>query len=242
MWVYNTITKVWKRKEDLPFNWHGNLLTCENKGKIFFMGDSNRYQKNIIQIYDTFLDIWEKPIILSQKFISKYMINKNNTFHFLGREINHINDKTILGGNREGIISIYPNMTYKITNLKMNYFDVSFSDMDNYIYVFGNVNKLINYKMNVTRINLNTHTKKNIESIPYPIKNPLSLSYKDNIYLFGGKLEKNKYENCEEFDEDCIFKNNKDKNNGDKVLHHKFIPPKQDKNIDNLILNFKLQN
>lgn len=240
MWIYNTITKKWIQKDDLPFNWHGSLITCENDGKIYFTGSDNGFmQKNIIQIYDTKLNIWKKPIILSQKLILKYMIFKDNKFHFLGQEIDK-NNGAMIGGKREGIITIYSNMTYKFTNLKMNFYQSSISNIDNYLYVFGGDKN--NDQLYVTRINLDTHTKKNIEYLPSPIKNSLSVPYKNNIYIFGGMVKKRKYKICDDFDEDCIPENNEknSENNEIKVFNHKFIPPKQNNN-DNL-LKFKIQN
>ena len=36
MWIYNTISKVWMKENDIPFNWHGKPVTCELDKKNIF--------------------------------------------------------------------------------------------------------------------------------------------------------------------------------------------------------------
>ncbi|KAI7864640.1 hypothetical protein K492DRAFT_212118, partial [Lichtheimia hyalospora FSU 10163] len=41
MWTYNVITKEWIQKDDIPFIWNGEPVTCEYENKIYFMGSQD---------------------------------------------------------------------------------------------------------------------------------------------------------------------------------------------------------
>lgn len=233
MWVYNTISKKWIQKEDLPFIWYGNLIAEKIDENIYFMGSRDGTKKNIIHIYNSKLDIWEKPIILKKRFFAYYMIYRNDILYFLGKEINNNKEINSYGGLKDGIITINSDMSYNFSPLKMNFDDVSISNIDNYIYVIGDSHSYGN-NVNITRINLEACTKKNMGSLPSPVKNPLSLSYKKSIFLFGGKIDK-LLNSCDIFDEDCV--DDKDNGNMTKILHHKFMPNKINNDI-----KFKIQN
>lgn len=234
MWIYNVITKEWVQKEDIPFIWEGEPVTCEYKNKIYFMGSRDGHKKNILQIYDTNLEKWEKSIPLSKLFTADHIICKNEIIYVLGSEENlDHNIKTL--GKKGGLITIYNNMTLKYDPLDITFENSVISTIDNYVYIFGNGYGFNKENKNITRINLETYTKKNIEELPSPISNPLAVTYNKAIYLFGGKLEKI-FKKCKKYDEDCIDEKNNE--NMIKILHHKFIP----KEINNDFIKFKIQN
>lgn len=235
MWIYNVNTKEWIQKEDIPFIWMGKPVTCQYENKIYFMGSEDGYKKNILHIYNTISEKWESSIALSKLFKADHIICKNEVLYILGSEESLEHDIKTLG-KKGGIITIFKNMTSKYEPLEMTFENSVISTINNYVYVFGN-GYGFNEDKNITRINLETYTRKNLGMLPSPITKPLVVNYGNAIYLFGGKLGK-KINKCKKYDEDCT--DDKINENIIKVLHHKFVP--NEVNNNNSEIKLKIQN
>ncbi|GAA5807273.1 hypothetical protein MFLAVUS_000630 [Mucor flavus] len=196
MWKYDTVLKEFSALEDLPFNWHGNLKTCANNGRMYFVGDSDGMQRNAIQVYNIENGVWEKPLFPNLRFTIKQMLCGKDAIQFLGNVLtdeddsmlvyfrlenselirtDYITGNTILSGLSVKASSTY-DLIVKANNDKFYYFDVK--DEETVIVV-------------VDTVALENRT---LEALPHTLEAPLFIPYQDDLlFLFGGGRSRNSW-------------------------------------------------
>ncbi|KAI9246169.1 hypothetical protein EDC94DRAFT_627631 [Helicostylum pulchrum] len=189
MWKYDTVLKEFSALDELPFNWHGSLKTCANNGRMYFVGNRDAHQRNMIQIYNIENGVWEKPLFPNLRFTIKQMLCGKDAIQFLGTiftdeddgmsmdfqhkyseliRTDYITGDTILSGLRAKLPIVY-NAIVKTNNDKFYHFDVK--DEETVIIV-------------VDTVALENRT---LEALPHALTAPLFVPYQDDLlFLFGG--------------------------------------------------------
>ncbi|KAI8641235.1 hypothetical protein BD408DRAFT_433444 [Parasitella parasitica] len=200
LWKYSTDTKTWTELPQLPFIKHGNLLTCHNNGKMYFMGTNDGHQRNIIHAHDLATNSWQDSIYLDKRINVKRIICHDTHISMVGEQIRDYKE-TFFGFNGEqfytqNLIDSYYNGTvhvaenYNITLGTSRYGRKSqITHLNEWFYTF--VIGAARNETSITKINTLTLETVKLKTLPYALSNVLILPTKnDEIYLFGGAKDR----------------------------------------------------
>ncbi|CAO3656095.1 unnamed protein product [Mucor hiemalis] len=206
MYSYNTLTKEWSRKPDLPFVWREKVASCYSDvyEKIYFT-ERIGYQKplrTIFHSYDVKKDEWDERIIITKETLSIYQLAcMPESFKVIGRlhetnaitgEIEQENDYsfnrsppkrdlfsiTFDGGK---VVAHNANSSLIQDNHRNPIRSYFYKD---YIYSYGFQKE----KTHLARLNINTlEDEMIVAELPYNFSAPLIMPINHNaVFLFGG--------------------------------------------------------
>lgn len=203
LWKYSTDTKTWSEPAQLPFLYHGNLLTCHKNDKMYFMGSGDGFQRNIVRVQNLLNNQWEDPIYLDKRINAKKLLCHDKHISVIGESLDKMEDDMKIfdfqqrdSVYNQNLINVYHNGSVQIADN----FNVTLGHNRNgrraqvlpvkeWFYIFG-----LNGSSNATEIiKINTLTLETVhlDTLPYALTNVLIVpTENDEIYLFGGGKEK----------------------------------------------------
>ncbi|GAN02758.1 hypothetical protein MAM1_0027d02205 [Mucor ambiguus] len=198
MYKYDTESKVWTTLPDIPFLWAPTslslghrLLSCyDGRGKIYFTGAYDGFDRNIIHSFDTTKDEWTKsPIFMDKRLIIKQMICNQDHIKFIAYKEDAYHDTN----------TIYVDEVDNYELFSTSYLDGS-TVSDNYSfagdYRVGAIGRLGNWvflsnagesETTFYRLNIMTHENVTMATLPYDLIAPLIAPVNEKeILLLGG--------------------------------------------------------
>ncbi|GAN04160.1 hypothetical protein MAM1_0056d03620 [Mucor ambiguus] len=199
MYKYDTESKSWTTLPDIPFLWHGDLLSCyDGQGKIYFAGSQDGQSRNIVQILDTTNDQWsQSPIFMDKRLEIKQMICNQDHIKFIAKDLKIIEDEDTgptvwysgdeIGSDTFGLFStsyfdgktVSDNYTFSL-----NHGSEPIGRLENWIFV-GNVGRT---ETTFYRLNTITHENVTMATLPYNLGAPLIAPVNEKeILILGGR-------------------------------------------------------
>ncbi|GAN04159.1 hypothetical protein MAM1_0056d03619 [Mucor ambiguus] len=198
LWKYSTVTKTWSEPAQLPFLYHGNLLTCHSNDKMYFMGSQDGYQRNIVRVQNLLSNQWEDPIYLDKRIYAKNLLCHETHLSVIGEKADKEDVIGIFDFQRnnvynQNLINVYHNGSVQMVenfNVTLGYNrhdgEAQIFPVKEWFYIFGS-----NESKNATEISkINTLTLDivKLDTLPYKLTNVLMVpAENDEIYLFGGR-------------------------------------------------------
>lgn len=201
LWKYDMGIKEWSELPEIPFIWQSTLRSCEKEGKIYFTGSEDGQFHNIIQIYNTKTETWEKPFYLKKKLHdTKAIICGKDEIHFFAKEakladVDNVTwDSLIFGKVKKSTYTIF-SFEYDTGktneeghhNVTGNFDNANIATQDEWFYLLD-VEKA---GSTIFKLNAKTSEQVILETIPYTLHNPLLIPYNEEVFFFGGGEDTN---------------------------------------------------
>lgn len=200
IWKYSTDTKEWAQLPLLPFLKHGDLLTCHNNNRMYFMGSRDGYQRNIIHVHNLTTNSWENSIYLDKRVNAKRIICHNTHISMIGEPVRDDSD-TFFGYQADktytqNLIDAYYNGTVHVAkNFNVTLGTTRYGKnaqitlLNEWFYIFGIGGSSRNETI-ITKVNTLTLETVELDTLPYILRDVLILPTENNeIYLWGGAKE-----------------------------------------------------
>ncbi|CEP10191.1 hypothetical protein [Parasitella parasitica] len=205
LWKFETNTKSWTELPQLPFLKHGNLLTCHNNGKMYFMGSGDGHQRNIIHVHDLATNDWQDPIYLDKRINAKRIICHDTHISMVGEQVQDDRELVLDFGREQEytqklINSYYNGTVHVVENFNITLGTCRFSGraqithLNEWFYTF--VVGAAKNETSITKINTLTLETVKLNILPYALSDVLILpTENDEIYLFGGRKDRRGFSN-----------------------------------------------